>query len=373
MSNRYTLILVTACLCAAVAAGGCELGALLSDLTALDNQTGTDNSTDIASDNQTGGRKATDCALTIRTRGEGTVQAEPAGEVYPVDSVVTLHAQPAPGWQFRGWISSERNVEVWFQLTWNPAVVVMNHNKTVTAVFERDPVPPVPTPSPEPTPIPTPTTIPTPTPTPEPTPTSTPTPEPTPTPETPQVANPVMSPSEGIFVQSGNITLSCPTTGATIYYTLDGADPTQDSMPYQTPIFLYQTTTIKARAYLDGMEPSNIVTAVYTLNTEPVISNAQILPWTLVADNPNSITASCQVDDDTGAVTSVWISWDSPLGGPGMAALTNTADNIWETLSTDNVTVEPMSIDSYMIDFYAEDQYGVTAMDSFTVTADSDY
>jgi hypothetical protein len=60
------------------------------------------------------------------------------------------------------------------------------------------------------------------------------------------------------------VTISCATAGATIRYTIDGSDPTETSSTYTGPILVNDDVTIKARAWKSGMNPSVIVTAIYT-------------------------------------------------------------------------------------------------------------
>ena len=79
------------------------------------------------------------------------------------------------------------------------------------------------------------------------------------------VATPVLNPASCSFYPSTNVTLSCATAGATIRYTLNGSDPTAESAIYTAPIALSSTTTIKARAFAEGMNPSAIASATYTL------------------------------------------------------------------------------------------------------------
>ena len=76
--------------------------------------------------------------------------------------------------------------------------------------------------------------------------------------------SPTFDPASGTkFYPSTNVTLSCATENATIYYTLDGSDPTDASTLYSAPIEISATTTIKARAYKADMAPSAVVTATY--------------------------------------------------------------------------------------------------------------
>ena len=74
---------------------------------------------------------------------------------------------------------------------------------------------------------------------------------------------PVFDPPGGN--QSGpiNVKITSTTTGATIRYTLDGTDPTESSAVYSSAIPVSSQTTIKAKAWKDGMEPSSISAAVY--------------------------------------------------------------------------------------------------------------
>jgi len=50
---------------------------------------------------------------------------------------------------------------------------------------------------------------------------------------------------------------------AMIYYTTDGSEPNENSRPYSEPIVLDEPMTIKAVAYMDGLETSEVVTGEY--------------------------------------------------------------------------------------------------------------
>jgi len=80
------------------------------------------------------------------------------------------------------------------------------------------------------------------------------------------VATPTFSPAEGTYTEAQNVTISCETEGATIYYTLDGEEPTASSAVYSSPIAISETTTVKAMAAKDGMLDSEVATAVYTID-----------------------------------------------------------------------------------------------------------
>lgn len=87
------------------------------------------------------------------------------------------------------------------------------------------------------------------------------------------VASPSFAPAGGDFVSEQDVTLSCETAGASIYYTLDGSEPTSNSTLYNGPIHLTETKTIKAVAILDG-ESSSVVSATYTKTGVSTIEEA---------------------------------------------------------------------------------------------------
>ena len=81
-----------------------------------------------------------------------------------------------------------------------------------------------------------------------------------------------------ITITSGTATITCDTDGASIYYTLDGTDPTTSSTLYTTGVAVSSGATIKAIAAKDGYRNSAIASAtngkkaVYTFNTDAGIA-----------------------------------------------------------------------------------------------------
>jgi len=57
------------------------------------------------------------------------------------------------------------------------------------------------------------------------------------------------------FEESTQVTMSGP-AGASIFYTVDGSTPTDQSLEYEEPITLSETTTVKAIAIKDGVSSS---------------------------------------------------------------------------------------------------------------------
>ena len=76
-------------------------------------------------------------------------------------------------------------------------------------------------------------------------------------------ADPVISPAAGNVAVGTQVTITCATDGATIYYTTNGDDPTDGSTAYTGPITVNSDVTIKAIAYNQGLT-SAIVSATYT-------------------------------------------------------------------------------------------------------------
>jgi hypothetical protein len=68
--------------------------------------------------------------LAVSTKGKGSVTLSPAGGAYLEGTVVTLTARPGSGFRFTGWSGSLSG-------TTNPATLVMNGNKSVTATFKK--------------------------------------------------------------------------------------------------------------------------------------------------------------------------------------------------------------------------------------------
>ncbi len=82
---------------------------------------------------------------------------------------------------------------------------------------------------------------------------------------TPTVATPTFSPAAGTYSETQNVTISCATTDATIYYTTNGTTPTTSSSVYSSPITISETTTVKAIAMKQGMSNSSVASATYTI------------------------------------------------------------------------------------------------------------
>lgn len=81
------------------------------------------------------------------------------------------------------------------------------------------------------------------------------------------VEDPVFLPNGGTFDEPVNVAMASVTPGSHVYYTLDGSQPSNNSILYRQPITIDTTATIKAKAYKDGMNESSVSSAVFTINT----------------------------------------------------------------------------------------------------------
>lgn len=77
------------------------------------------------------------------------------------------------------------------------------------------------------------------------------------------VETPVINPQGGQFISSQEVTISCGTPDAVIYYTTDGKNPTTESTKYDGPFTIDATTSVKAIAVKDGMKDSTMAAAQF--------------------------------------------------------------------------------------------------------------
>ncbi|HXP91428.1 MAG TPA: chitobiase/beta-hexosaminidase C-terminal domain-containing protein, partial [Fibrobacteria bacterium] len=80
-----------------------------------------------------------------------------------------------------------------------------------------------------------------------------------------QTASPTFTPAPGTYSSAQNVALSCATSGATIYYTVDGTPPTTSSSVYGAPISVAASETVKALAVASGSTNSQVASAAYTI------------------------------------------------------------------------------------------------------------
>lgn len=84
-------------------------------------------------------------------------------------------------------------------------------------------------------------------------------------PEPPAVATPEFTPAAGEYDSTVQVSITCATQGATIYYTLDGGAPSAAANLYTGPVEIFKTSVIKAIAVKAGMKDSRIAETAYTV------------------------------------------------------------------------------------------------------------
>ena len=90
----------------------------------------------------------------------------------------------------------------------------------------------------------------------------------------PAVATPVIS-GETPFLSSTEVTITCDTEGASIYYTIDGTEPTNESTAYTASFNLTESATVKAIAY-DATGAASAVVSKSFVKTETINTIAAV-------------------------------------------------------------------------------------------------
>ena len=113
------------------------------------------------------------------------------------------------------------------------------------------------------------------------------------------VAAPTASVASGTYDAPQSVALSCETDGATIFYTLDGTEPTEDSIEYEgDPIAVADDATLKAVAVKYGLAPSAVATYDYEISVKTVEAPTAT-PAPGVYDAPQSVALSCATEGAT--------------------------------------------------------------------------
>ena len=79
------------------------------------------------------------------------------------------------------------------------------------------------------------------------------------------VADPEFSVASGRVTKGAEVTLTCATPEAQIFFTYGDAVPDSESTLYEEPFEINEATTISAIAYKDGMLASQVVSVSYTI------------------------------------------------------------------------------------------------------------
>lgn len=115
----------------------------------------------------------------------------------------------------------------------------------------------------------------------------------------PLVATPTFSVPAGNYSEVQNVEILCATEGATIRYTLDGTDPTEESAEYTAALTITEPTTVKAKAYKQDCIASGIAEAFYNVNITPTITvDAETLSFENVNETKTVNVSSFNLTED---------------------------------------------------------------------------
>ena len=95
--------------------------------------------------------------------------------------------------------------------------------------------------------------------------------------EVTEVLKPTFTPDGGTLMGMAEVSLSTDTDGALIYFTTDGSEPTTASSLYVAEILIEKSITLKARAFLEGSDPSAISVAGFVIEPDFVTRSIEVL------------------------------------------------------------------------------------------------
>ena len=170
------------------------------------------------------------------------------------------------------------------------------------------------------------------------------------------VAKPVFSPEAGTYYESKDVTITCKTEGAKIYYTINGGDPSEQSTLYEAPITLDQLGTYEIKAIaINGDDRSALASAIYVIAEKPDTpdpgtdpqpggdpSNCEIaLNNTFFGTSINGVVNSTNGDDFTASQDGIDIVY--ALGTGSQRMITNDEIRVYKgntvTFSVSNGTI----------------------------------
>ena len=114
------------------------------------------------------------------------------------------------------------------------------------------------------------------------------------------VATPAITPNGGELKYGNNtVSIACDTDGATIYYTIDGTEPTTSSTKYTGAFTLSSNATVKAIAVKSGWNNSDVASASFTYTVETVATPTITPNGGELKYGNNTITIACATADAT--------------------------------------------------------------------------
>lgn len=183
------------------------------------------------------------------------------------------------------------------------------------------------------------------------------------------VATPRFEPDGGRFEEPVEVVITTETVNATIRYTLDNSEPTQTSLVYGEPISVTVSSTLKAKAFAEGMNASSTGSASFQIgaavaNQPPIVSAGPDQRAVVGAVVALDGSASTDPDgDDELLRAEQWTQLSGPAAtildaGEELAYFTPAAPGIYvfelsmsdgENTGTDRVTVGVRATDSCVL------------------------
>jgi hypothetical protein len=183
----------------------------------------------------------------------------------------------------------------------------------------------------------------------------------------PYASTPVFDPPAGTYFSAQNVSITSDTQGASIYYSLDGSTPDDQSTLYTSAITISETTTLKAIAYAPGHNPSAVRTGEYVIPTPAYAA----LPYNETFDSDLGDAYAFSVLGDS----KQWI-WGTHNGN-GFASMngygSNETEEDWLVLPGFDLVANPYAVltfdtwhnygqiddNNYLKLMYSTDYYGI--------------
>lgn len=133
-----------------------------------------------------------------------------------------------------------------------------------------------------------------------------------------RVADTKFSFTRGFYTSPLQLAINSATPGAAIRYTLDGSTPSSSrGQIYEGPLTIDKTTVVRAMAYQDGYEPTNVDTHTYVFLDDVILQGGPNPPYRAkpAPEWPNPGSVSGQVID-YGMDRSIVNHTNASIGGP---------------------------------------------------------